>query len=170
MGQSCISWRRQQGAQAGSWSWGRQHIPLLGSALLLLLPGRRHWGTCRAGPEELLSFSSAWAPFLPKISVFGWCHTTENSRLRHLPVQCQHWGHIKQDSSRLKSLEYKLPPSWGCFLENYFPFQVLFACECVHLSNQTGEKSLCFFLGKETGCSHISCSVYLGPAASCPQP
>lgn len=128
-------------APGGRWSWGRQHIPLLGSALLLLLPGRMGGG--------LWSWHGGAAEFRPsmgslplKISIFGECHTTESSRLHHLPVQCQHWGRIK---SGLKSLGYKLTPSWGGFLQNYFPFQVLFVREHIHLSTPTGEKSqLCF--------------------------
>lgn len=140
-------------APGGGWSWGRQHIPLQESALLLLLP----CGVLQSWHRAAAEFQPSMGSLPPKISVFGESHTTESSRLHHLPVQCQHWGRIKQDSNRLKSLGYKLTPSWGCFLQNYFPFQALFAYECVDLSTQTGGKISAFISGR-------------GPATSCPQP
>lgn len=101
-------------APGGGWSCGRQHIPQLESAVFLPLPGRMYVGHLQSWPRAATEFQPSMSSLAPKISVFGECHTTENSRLHHLPVQCQHWGHIKQDSNRLKSLEYKLTSSWGC--------------------------------------------------------
>lgn len=151
MGQSSISWKRQEGPQAGSWRQMELGQAAQPCARVCTAPAsaREHsWGDLQSWPRGAAEFQPSMGSLPPKISVFGECHTTENSRLHHLPVQCQHWGHIKQDSNRLKSLEYKLAPSWGCFLQNSFPFQVLLAHECVHLSTQTGEKYQLFFKGK----------------------
>lgn len=143
MGQSSIRWKRQEGPQAGSWRRMELGQAAQSSARVCTAPasaGRMHVGALQSWCRGAAEFQPSMGSLPSKISVFGECHTTENSRLHHLPVQCQHWSHIKQDSNRLKSLEYKLIPSWGCFLQNYFPFQVLFAHECVHLSTQTGRK------------------------------